>query len=123
MSPGVVQSWTRLRTADAKYALRAIMDLGDHVVSGQIHSVSVVPNVLRYDMTALEALKSVQFVTVNGRRLAVLDAEDWESVVEWLETVEDVDVAKEARQTFEDAGRSREAAGWHHWDSVRDELE
>jgi hypothetical protein len=75
------------------------------------------------DMTGLEALNSVQFVTVNGRRLAVLDAEDWESVIEWLETVEDVALAKEARRAFEDAGRSREAAGWLRWESVRDEIE
>lgn len=32
-------------------------------------------------MTALEALQSVQFVTVNGRRLAVLNADDWECVL------------------------------------------
>jgi hypothetical protein len=74
-------------------------------------------------MTGLEALKSVQFVTVNGRRLAVLDAEDWESVVEWLETVEDIALAKEARRSFEGAGRSRDAAGWLRWESARDERE
>jgi hypothetical protein len=74
-------------------------------------------------MTALEALQSVQFVTVNGRRLAVLNAEDWDCVVEWLETLEDVAVAQEARRALEAVGGNREAAGWLHWDDVRDELE
>jgi hypothetical protein len=36
-------------------------------------------------MTGTEALQSVQFVTVKGKRLAVLNAEDWEALVEWLE--------------------------------------
>ena len=47
-------------------------------------------------MTALEALQSVQFVTVNGQRLAVLHADDWEWVVEWLGTLEDVALTHEA---------------------------
>jgi hypothetical protein len=74
-------------------------------------------------MTALEALQSVQFVTVNGRRLAVLNADDWDCVVEWLETLEDVAVAKEAHRTLEAFAGNRQAAGWLRWDSVRDELE
>jgi hypothetical protein len=49
------------------------------------------------EMTGLESLQAVQFVTVRGRRLAVLNAEDWESLVEWLETLEDVSLAKEAQ--------------------------
>lgn len=32
-------------------------------------------------MTALEALQSVQYVTVNGRRLAIVAAGDWESLI------------------------------------------
>jgi hypothetical protein len=74
-------------------------------------------------MTALEALQSVQFVTVNGRRLAVLNAEDWDCVVEWLETLEDIALTKEARRALEAAGGSRERAGWLRWDDVREELE
>jgi hypothetical protein len=49
-------------------------------------------------MTILEALQLVQFVTVDGRRLAVLNAE-------------------------EAAGGNRQAAGWLHWDDIREELE
>ena len=47
-------------------------------------------------MTGIEALQSVQFVTKNGKRLAVLSAEDWEALTEWLETLEDAQVAREA---------------------------
>ena len=41
-------------------------------------------------MTGSEALQSVQFVTVAGKRLAVLSADDWETLIKWLETLEDV---------------------------------
>ena len=74
-------------------------------------------------MTGLEALQAVQFVTVRGRRLAVLDAEDWESLVEWLETLEDVSLAKEAQRALKAAGNDRQAAGWLRWDDVKKELE
>ena len=73
-------------------------------------------------MTALESLRSVQFVTVNGRRLAVLEAEDWECVVEWLETLEDVALAKEAIRARQAAGGDRRQAGWLRWDDVSEEL-
>jgi hypothetical protein len=45
-------------------------------------------------MTALEALESVQYVTVKGKRLAVVSADEWEAMIEWLETLEDVELAK-----------------------------
>ena len=35
-------------------------------------------------MTGLEALQSVQYVSVEGKRLAVVDLEDWEAMIEWL---------------------------------------
>ena len=47
-------------------------------------------------MTGTQALQSVQVVTVMGKRLAVLNIEDWEAMIEWLETVEDVQVARQA---------------------------
>ncbi|MGK7904784.1 MAG: hypothetical protein AB4352_25925 [Hormoscilla sp.] len=48
-------------------------------------------------MTGLEALPSVQFVTREGKRLAVLSAEDWEAMIEWLENVEERSVCKSPR--------------------------
>jgi hypothetical protein len=74
-------------------------------------------------MTALEALRAVQFVTVQGRRLAVLDVEDWELLIEWLETLEDVSLVKEAHRTLQAAGSDRDRAGWLRWDDVKKELE
>jgi hypothetical protein len=73
-------------------------------------------------MTALDALQSAQFVTANGRRLAVLSADDWEGLVEWLETLEDVNVAKDARRRLLSVGGDGEAAGWLRWDDVKEEL-
>jgi hypothetical protein len=39
-------------------------------------------------MIGAEARQSVQFVTVKGKRLAVLSAEDWEALIEWVETMD-----------------------------------
>ncbi len=62
-------------------------------------------------------------MTVRGQRLAVLNAEDWESLVEWLETLEDVSLAKEAQRALKAAGDDRQAAGWLRWNDVKKELE
>jgi PHD/YefM family antitoxin component YafN of YafNO toxin-antitoxin module len=69
-------------------------------------------------MTALEALESVQYVTVKGKRLAVVSADDWEAMIEWLETLEDLKLAKEAFAQLESAGGDRERAGWVRWDDL-----
>ena len=73
-------------------------------------------------MVGLEALQSVQYVTVKGKRLAVLSADDWEALVEWLETLEDLQAAKEAFASLKSAGGDRQKAGWLSWDDVKDEL-
>jgi hypothetical protein len=74
-------------------------------------------------MSGLEALQSVQFVTRKGKRLAVLRAEDWEALIEWLETLEDAQVAREALAALKAAKGNRRRAGWLEWDAVKDELE
>jgi hypothetical protein len=74
-------------------------------------------------MTGLKALESVQYVTVKGRRLAVVDADDWEAMLEWLETVEDLEIAKSAYESLADSGGDRDRAGWLKWDDMRKELE
>ena len=74
-------------------------------------------------MTALEALQSVQFVTVKGKRLAVISADEWEALIEWLETLEDVQIARTAFATLKAAGGDRAVAGWLKWDEVEQELE
>ena len=73
-------------------------------------------------MTALEALQSVQFVTVKGKRFALVNADDWEAVIEWIQTLEDVEIAKEAIAELKAAGGDREKAGWLEWDAVEAEL-
>jgi hypothetical protein len=73
-------------------------------------------------MTGLDALQSVQFVSKKGKRLAVLNADDWESLIEWLETLEDANVAKEAFAQLKAAKGNRKRAGWLDWDKVKDEL-
>lgn len=74
-------------------------------------------------MSGLDALQSVQFITVQGKRFAVLSADDWESLIDWLETVEDIQTVQEARKALADAGGDRNRAGWLEWESVREELE
>ena len=44
-------------------------------------------------MSGLEVLQSVQFVTMKGKRFALLSADDWETLIEWLETLEDIQIA------------------------------
>lgn len=73
-------------------------------------------------MTGLEALQSVQFVTVKGKRLAILSARDWESLIEWLETLEDLEIAQNALAALNAAGGDRKKAGWLEWNSVKDQL-
>ncbi len=44
-------------------------------------------------------LTSVQFTTTpNGRRLAVLSADDWERLIEWLEDLEDRRIIEAAQE-------------------------
>jgi hypothetical protein len=73
-------------------------------------------------MNGVEALQSVQFVTVQGKRFAVLSTEDWEALVEWLETVEDVHLAQGAFAELKAAGGDRKQAGWVKWEAVEEEL-
>ncbi len=73
-------------------------------------------------MTGLDALQSVQFVTKKGKRLAVLCGEDWEALIEWLESVEDVQIARQAFAELKAAKGNRRRAGWLEWNAAKDEL-
>lgn len=73
-------------------------------------------------MTALDALQSVQFVSAKGKRFAVVSAEDWEALIEWLETLEDTQIARQAFAELQAAGGDRERAGWLKWDAAADEI-
>ena len=69
-------------------------------------------------MSGLDILQSVQFVTAKGKRLAVLSAEDWETLIEWLETLEDLQIARQAFAELKAAGGDRKRAGWLEWKKV-----
>jgi hypothetical protein len=73
-------------------------------------------------MSGLEALQSAQFVTKKGKRLVVLTAADWEALIEWLETLEDAQIARKAYRNLAAAGGSRAKAGWMKWSAVRKKL-
>ena len=47
-------------------------------------------------MTGLEVLQSVEFLKIKGKQVAVLDVETWQALIEWLETLEDLQIAKQA---------------------------
>ena len=74
-------------------------------------------------MTGLEALQTVQYISVGKERFALIDVKDWESLIEWLETLEDVQTAKEAFADLKAAAGDRARAGWMRWDDVKEELE
>jgi hypothetical protein len=44
-------------------------------------------------------------------------------MVEWLETVEDIQVARQAFEQLKAAGGDRKKAGWLEWDDVEKETE
>jgi hypothetical protein len=74
-------------------------------------------------MTGLEVLQSVEFLNIKGKQVAVLDVETWQALIEWLETLEDLQIAKQALNELKAAGGNRERAGWLKWDDVESELE
>ena len=71
-------------------------------------------------MNGLEALQSVQFATVKGKRVADLSADDWEALIEWLETLEDAQTARQALAEVRAAGGDRKKAGWLEWNQAAD---
>ncbi len=73
-------------------------------------------------MTGLDALQSVQFVKKKGQRFAVLSADDWESLIDWLESLEDAQIARGAFAQLKQFGGDRAKAGWLEWNAVEGEL-
>lgn len=74
-------------------------------------------------MSGMDVLRSVQFVTANGKRLAIIGADDWESLIEWLETVEDAQIVRQAVAELRAAGGDRRQAGWLPWSEVEGDIE
>ncbi|MCP4697580.1 MAG: hypothetical protein GY862_12130 [Gammaproteobacteria bacterium] len=74
-------------------------------------------------MAGLDVVQSVQFVTVKGKRLAVLSTDDWEAPMVWLETLEDLQIAQTAYAELKAANGDRKRAGWLKWDEMEQEVE
>lgn len=74
-------------------------------------------------MTALEALQAVRYVNVNEKQYAVVEAEEWATMIEWLETVEDLQIFHQAQAELKIADGNPVKAGWLRWDEIRDALE
>jgi hypothetical protein len=74
-------------------------------------------------MSGLDALQSVQFITTEGKRFAVIDGDDWDSLIEWLETLEDAQAVRTALASLKAADGDRTKAGWLRWDDVEEKLE
>lgn len=73
-------------------------------------------------MSAMQALQSVQFVKAKGKRFAVISAEEWEGLIDWLETLEDVEIVRKAFADLKAAGGNRKKAGWMKWEDVAKDL-
>ena len=76
----------------------------------------------RIELTGLQALESVQYITARDTRLAVVNVDDWEAMIEWLETLEDVQLARQAFDELESHGGDRAQAGWLRWDDIKEDL-
>jgi hypothetical protein len=74
-------------------------------------------------MTAVEALKSVQFVVnTEGRpTAALLSIEAWEALINLLEDVVDMRSARQALSELQAAGGRPRQAGWLAWDEIEAE--
>jgi len=59
----------------------------------------------------------------KGKRLAILSADDWETLIEWLETLEEVQIARQAFADLKAAKGNRRRAGWLEWNAVKYGLE
>ena len=68
-------------------------------------------------------MQSVEFISLKGKQVAVLNLEDWQALIEWLGTLEDVQIARKAFDDLKAAGGNRKRAGWLKWDDVEQELE
>ena len=72
------------------------------------------------ESTLDQVLPSVQFVNApDGNRLAILQADDWEKLIEWLEDVEDHRIIAKAKDRLL---KGPQLAGALPLESVLDEL-
>ena len=65
-------------------------------------------------------MQSVEFLKIKGKQVAVLDVETWQALIEWLETLEDLKIAKKALNELKAAGGNRARAGLLDLAAVKD---
>lgn len=70
-------------------------------------------------MSILDSLQSVQYITLKGRRPVVLDADDFEALIERLEDREDLHLATQSIADLKAAHGNWPQAGWLDWDAVQ----
>ena len=73
-------------------------------------------------MLDLTVLQSAQYITVKDERFVLINVDDWESLIEQLETIEDIEIAQKAFTDLGAVNGDRSQAGWLRWNDVKDEL-
>jgi PHD/YefM family antitoxin component YafN of YafNO toxin-antitoxin module len=74
------------------------------------------------NVSGLDAMQAVQFIGKGKKRYAVLSADDWEALVEWLETLDDLQTVRRALADLKAAGGDRQRAGWIRWETAAADL-
>lgn len=74
-------------------------------------------------MVITDTMKSVQFlVNPAGQQTGVvLNMDDWERLVDWIENAIDIKIATQALRSLNQAGGRPEHAGWLAWDDIEEE--
>ncbi len=60
--------------------------------------------------------------TVRISQNSIVFIDDWEALIEWLETLEDAQTAREAFAELKAAKGNRRRAGWLDWKATRKKL-
>ena len=73
------------------------------------------------DVTLSQVLSSVQFVEApTGRRLTVMDADDWIGLIEWLEEIEDLQIVRANLARLQAGPEHRGLCSWRRsWMSYK----
>jgi hypothetical protein len=73
-------------------------------------------------MVGLEALQAVRYITVKNKRYAFIEADEWEALIEWLETLEDLRAFRSSEAELAASDGDPEKAGWLRWEDIREQL-
>ena len=65
-------------------------------------------------------MQSVEFLKIKGKQVAILDVANWQPLIEWLETLEDLQITKQALNKLKAARGNRDRAGWLDGEALKD---